>query len=134
MAECQWMEDEGSFFKGLPPLPKGLQAPPSHGPLAPEGLGAGETCSPPGTAPDSSLQARIAWVRQQLLRLQQSDRLLLRQLGSMAQEIQDLRELQLESEEFFAAGELPGPAASSRWQGGSPGGAAVVAIAFQATL
>ncbi|CAM4669894.1 unnamed protein product [Lepidochelys olivacea] len=115
MAECHWMEEEGSLFKGLPQLPKVLRAPPTHGPPAAgehqEALGVQGTSSQRDSAPGSSLQARISWVRKELLSLQLTDLALLRQLDPIAQEIQDLRELQLE--ELFAEGELLGPAPSS---------------------
>ncbi|CAM4689543.1 unnamed protein product [Caretta caretta] len=142
MAECPWMEEEGSLFKGLPQLPKVLRAPPMHGPPAAgehqEALGVQGTSSQRDSAPGSSLQARISWVRKELgspfrtgsdgesrrqrlrtssgeqsLSLQLTDLALLRQLDPIAQEIQALRELQLE--ELFAEGELLGPAPSSHW-------------------
>ncbi|XP_073178325.1 uncharacterized protein [Lepidochelys kempii] len=119
MAECHWMEEEGSLFKGLPQLPKVLRAPPTHGPPAAgehqEALGVQGTSSQRDSAPGSSLQARISWVRKELLSLQLTDLALLRQLDPIAQEIQDLRELQLQLEELFAEGELLGPAPSSHW-------------------
>ncbi|CAM5172612.1 unnamed protein product [Eretmochelys imbricata] len=119
MAECHWMEEEGSLFKGLPQLPKVLRAPPTHGPPAAgehqEALGVRGTSSQRDSAPGSSLQARISWVRKELLSLQLTDLALLRQLDPIAQEIQDLRELQLQLEELFAEGELLGPAPSSPW-------------------
>ncbi|CAM4700504.1 unnamed protein product [Caretta caretta] len=111
------MEEEGSLFKGLPQLPKVLRAPPTHGPPAAgehqEALGVQGTSSQRDSAPGSSLQARISWVRKELLSLQLTDLALLRQLDPIAQEIQALRELQLE--ELFAEGELLGPAPSSHW-------------------
>ncbi|XP_053865958.1 proline-rich protein 2-like [Malaclemys terrapin pileata] len=119
MAESRWMEEEGSLFKGLPPLPKALRTPPTHGPLAAgerqQALDARGTSSQRDSALGSSLQARLLWVRKELLSLQETDLALLRQLDSSAQEIQDLRDLQLEMEEFFGEGEPLGPATSSHW-------------------
>ncbi|TFJ99452.1 GON-4-like protein [Platysternon megacephalum] len=119
MAECRWMEEEGSLFKGLPPLPKALRTPHTHGPLAAgerqQALDTRGTSRQRDSAPGSRLQARISWVRKELLSLQLTDLVLLRQLDSSAQEIQDLRDLQLEMEEFCAEGEPLGPASSSHW-------------------
>nr|XP_032651560.1 uncharacterized protein LOC116833890 isoform X2 [Chelonoidis abingdonii] len=117
MSKCCWMEEEGSLFKGLPPLPPLLCTPHTHGPLAArerqEALEALGTSSQRDTAPGSGFQARISWVRKELLSLQVTDLVLLWQLDSIAQEIQDLWDLQLDMEEFFAERELLGPATSS---------------------
>ncbi|KAH1180789.1 hypothetical protein KIL84_001723 [Mauremys mutica] len=116
MAGRHWLEEEGSLFKGLPPLPNALRTPHTHGPLAAgERQEALETSGQRDSAPGSGLQAGISWVRKELLSLQVTDLALLRHLDSIAQEIQDLRDLQLDMEEFFAEGELLGPAAASHW-------------------
>ncbi|KAM9112974.1 uncharacterized protein ACDP82_019827 [Pangshura tecta] len=119
MAGRRWMEEEGSLFKGLPPLPITLHTPHTHGPLAAggwqEALEARGTSGLRDSAPGSGLQAGISWVRKELLSLQVTDLALLRQLDSIAQEIQDLRDLQLDMEDDFGEGELLGPAASSHW-------------------
>ncbi|XP_077788397.1 uncharacterized protein LOC144328507 isoform X1 [Podarcis muralis] len=98
MDSWPWSNEEESPFKGLPPLPKVFREP-SLPSFSLPGEGEQEAAQElEGGCP--GLQDKIAWVHGEMLRLRRADQALFRHLYTLALEIQDLKELQLEMEIF----------------------------------
>ncbi|XP_078236224.1 uncharacterized protein LOC144584281 [Pogona vitticeps] len=90
--------EEDSPLSGLPPLPKVFRessSPPSPLP----GQEEQEVAKPPKGS-HASLQEKIAWLHREMHRLRLTDLALFNQLYNLALEIQDLKELNQEMENF----------------------------------